>query len=1252
MTQHPQEIFWAAIARRWSEAYAVMFLFALMLVPQAFSQLTTGSLSGTVRDATGAVIPTAKVTLQNNATNDTRVSVSNNSGYFTFAGVQPGSYTVTVTAQGFKTWKQTGIVMNSGDVRSVSGIALQVGSATVSVSVSASPAQMVPIDSGERSDVISSADLEKLSLEGRNVSELLKVLPGVTLMPNGSSGGSWVDMSTAGVMENSTIGNGYSASGAPYRGGSSFLIDGANIIDPGCNCNSIAAPDPDMTAEVKVSQGFSADTPNGPEVVNVTSKGGTSQFHGQAYFYARHQALNSNTWLNNHNSAAKQPGQYFYPGGNVGGPILIPHTNFNANRKLLFWFGYEYFKQTLPSGAPLESFIPSPGMMAGDFSANGNGNSVLCPKGLTSGTRTWCDDPTGSVDANGNTITDPSKVPVDPGAAAIMKMFPKANADPTKTGGYNYYLPYSNQQNGYIWRGRIDYNINDNNKVFVAYQQGTTTVLSPAHAWWNPWLTVAYPGGALTTPEISRVMTVNFVSVIRPTLTNEFVFGWGFGSLPFKPTNLQAIYKSTLDYPYQTLYNGASPVAPSLNTAGWETFPDLSQPAFYGPSGVFVNKKQTPTFSDNVTKVWRTHTFKVGGFTTLVGNDGSAWSTPNGIYSIGSGPAPNDVIGRSKGLAAGTLIGSTNPTANLVQGIASGFSQNNFAPVQDMAYRTISFYLQDNWQVRPRLTLNVGMRWDHIGRWYDRQGLGLAVWYPQLFAQDVATNQAAKAMVVEYPGVRWKGIDSGIPNSGYPTRLAWATPRVGFAYDLQGHGETVIRGGWGEYVWNDMPGGQLSTSQNMMSYNSPGGEAITFAQVAQQPAASNNMPAGSVTAAPYNDFMDPLTYAWNLTVDRQMPWRSMLEAAYVGNSTHHMELGEQTNGSGIAGGMTNVNNIPLGALFKTDPVTGAAAPTDPENTGTYNIVDYHPYSGCVVGGGCYGYGTNSITVNQHLGYANYNGLQVAWMKQSGHASFNFNYTWSKTLGIMGATVDAFNVHNNYGIDNIDRPQVFNASYSYGVGKIYRGGQKLVSGVANGWNISGITTFQAGGHLQAVSSENFGLSLQQPNPANPTTLEGLSSKTYFGTDANMILATTTCNPKSGLKSHQLLNLSCFTAPKMGTQGQRMIHPYLSGPSYFDSDLTIFKTFNVTERQNVEFRASAFDFMNHSLWGLSSNNRLSLSYVTLDGGQTFSSSYTDPKTGKTSNLLAVDPSQWGVEDQKSPYSGAGYARIIELSVKYNF
>ena len=1239
-------------AQAWTRAGIATALALMLISPVLYGQFITGSLSGTVRDPSGAVVPRASVTLINEATNDNRATVTNEAGYFTFAGVQAGTYSITVSAPGFQFWKVIDVQMNSGDIRTVPDIPLKVGAATQTISITASAEQIVPIDSGTHSYEISSKDLERLSLEGRDVSEVLKLLPGssISAVDSPSSGGTYLDFSTVANV-GSAVGNGVEVSGAPYRGGQGYLLDGVNIIDVGCNCYSIATPNPDMVSAVQVLQSFGADQPNGPVVISVSSKSGGNQFHGEGYFYARNQVLNSNTWLNDHSKSPKQPGEWYYPGGNVGGPIPIPHFK----NKLFFWGGYEYAKQLLPSSTPFESYIPSAGMMGGNFTSSGSGNSALCPGGFVKGATNWCGDPTGSLDANGNAV-NPAALTVDPGAAAIMKLFPAPNADPATTpGNYNYVYPYSNPQNSCTWRGRVDYAINESNKAFITYQQGHTVFQTLAHVYYNPGYDIPYPGGSLDEPNTSRAMTVNYVSVIRPTLTNEFVFGWGWANGPTAPSNLSAMYKTTLGYPYQTIYNSASLVVPSLASAGAQTFPDISQPAFFNSAGEFPLKKQSPSFADNVTKVWKTHTIKVGGFTELVGNDGAGYEYPNGEIYVGNGPAPNKVVGST--VSPTTLIGSTNPTANLVQGIASGFDQNSYENIQDLASRTTSAYVMDDWKFNRRLTVNVGVRWDHVGRWYDRQGVGSAVWYPQLFAQDVAENQSAGKMVVEYPGVRWHAIDSGIPNGGSPTRLAWTTPRLGFAYDLQGQGQTVIRGGWGEYVWNDMVGGALGTSQNVVNYSSPGSQDITLAQVPLQTVPGNNEPASGISAMDYNNWQDPLTYSWNLTIDRQLPWGSMLEVAYVGNSTHHELLGEEVGGAGgvASGGFINQNKIPLGGLFKPDPVTGAPAPKDPENNSTFNVEDYEPYSGCTASGGCYGYGTNGITVGSHSGYGNYNGLQIAWLKQRGRASWDFNYTWSKALGILETTFDAFNLRNNYGVLDIDKPQVFNASYAYSIGTVYHGGEKLLGGLANGWNASGTTTIQEGGSLQG--NGNLGLTIQEPSGDGNNTsgnYENLTTRTYFGTDADSILPITTCSPRSHLQSHQLMNLSCFSAPAVGTQGDRVIRPYLKGPIYDNSDLSIYKTFNITERQNVQVRASAFDFMNHSLWGSTGGNLLSPYFSTTDGGHSFTPNtnvYSSDGVSLT-GTCGAGSNVWGCENQKAPFSGAGYARIIELSAKYNF
>jgi Carboxypeptidase regulatory-like domain len=1190
----------------------------LLMTPLLRGQLTTGSLSGTATDSTGAVVPHATVALLNEATRDERATTGNAVGHFTFAAVQPGTYTVTITSPSFKSWKQSGIPMNPGDIREISGIILTVGTSSETVEVQSGAMDLVTTDSGERSAVLSTKDIERLSLVGRNVSELLKVLPGVTSVPNGIGNGLGFDF-TASSSTGSTIGVGLSPGGAPYRGGTSYILDGANIIDPGCNCWSIAVVNPDMTQEVKVqTSNFGADSPNGPVIVNAISKSGSAQFHGQAYMYVRNSALNANTWANNNQGSPKQSAAYYYPGGNVGGPIKIPGTSFNKNNKLLFWFGYEYYYQLLPSASPLESYVPTAAMEKGDFTSNGSGNSALCPGGFTSTATNWCNNLSGTVAPDGTPITGgiiPSQY-LDSGSAALMKLFPAANANPATTpGGYNYFLPVSTQQNGHVWRARVDYNFSENTKLFVTYQTGSNASSQPAHIYYNPSYAALYPGGAIENPTTSRVLTGSLVHVFSPTLTNELVAAWGYASSPYKPSNLQAAYKSTIGYGYGTIYTSAALVAPSINSAGAQTFPDLSQPDLWEVGGSYPSVKANPAFSDNVTKVYKSHTFKFGAFTELASNKQGTYAYPNGNLNFNSGLQPNQANPT-------TRIGSLNPVANLAMGVATAFTQNSYMPIQDMAYRTTSAYVMDDWRVGTRITLNLGLRWDHIGRWYDRQGTGLAVWLPGRYTSDLASGKV-------YPGVYWHAIDPGIPVGGSPTRLAFTSPRVGFAWNVEGSDRTVIRGGWGQYRWNDQYndyGGALSTSQLMATYNAPSGQSLTLSQLGRlgSSAASTASLPSAVSAADPNDYNVPNTDAWNLTVDRRLPWKSLFEIAYVGNTTRHLLMGGQSSGSSIGGsGFSNVNKIPFGGLFLPDPITGVAAPSDPDNTATYKLQDYYPYQA--------GYGSNSVTVNEHVGYSNYHGLQVAWLKQTGRLSFDLNYTWSKALGIINSTVDAFNVHGNYGVLNIDRPQVINTSYAYDIGNVYHGDHRVIGGAANGWTVSGTTTWQSGGNLQAQDTQNLGLTI-----LNSTKNESLTSNTYFGTNANQILPISTCNPRSGLQSQQLLNLSCFSAPAVGSQGMRQF-PYLGGPSYSNSDLTIYKSFGITERQKVQFRASAFNFLNHPLWGFSTSNDITLKYATANG------------TTFTPTVASGLPAgyTWGTMDSKS-----GSARVMELSLKYSF
>lgn len=1201
--------------------------FLLALTP-ASAQLLTGSLSGTVQDQTGAVVSGAAVTLLNQATAEQRKSTSNERGYFTFAALTPGSYTVKIEAKGFKGWKQADIAINVGDVRSVTDIKMAVGEANETLVVESAAAQLVPTDSGEHFALLSSSDIERLSVQSRELSELIKILPGVAMMTSTTSNSPSTSFTTMGAT-GSMIGNGLSTNGAPYRGGTAYILDGANIIDPGANSSSIASVNPDMTAEVKVqTSNFGADSEDGPTIVNVASKAGGSDYHGAAYLYTRNGVLNSNQWTNNHTGTKRTQDSYYYPGGNFGGPVRLPFTEFNKNsKKLLFWAGYEYQWQNPGSSTILESYIPGADMQKGNFSLNNttdtssfDSNIKLCPNGFTSAAAgTWCSAVDG-YNTSGKAITQAangSSLPVNAGATALMKLYPAANVDPDTNSGYNYYLATGGQQNVYIYRFRIDYNITQNVKAFVSYQEGHDTVQIPGMMWWTPSFLVPYPGGGMSQPTTSRVLTGNLMTILSSSLTNELVGAWAYVNMPFKPNNIKANYSSTISYPYSTPYT-TSLLAPTF-ADNWSSkvAPDMYVPDLWtAGGGQYAMQKANAMVSDNVTKLWKTHTFKFGAFTQLANNNQSSWLPLNGRFSFATsvnGDGLNTSIAN---------MGTLNPTANMVMGIAGGFKQSNSAPLTNMAFRTSAFYIMDDWKATSRLMFNIGWRFDHLGRWYDRAGSGMAVWLPGLYAADAAAGTWA------FPGVRWHGVDPGIPNGGSPVRALFSEPRFGLAYDIFGTGKTVLRGGWGLYRWTDQYNdysGALTTAANVLTYNTPTGN-VTLSDVGKLDSTSSSFSAtaaSSVYAVDPNDYEDAGTYAYNFTISQQLPWHSALEIAYVGNQTKNLLMGGESGSSQIGGSdYSNQNKIALGGLFKVNPVTGAAAPSDPEKTSSYDYVDYFPYYK--------GYGTNGVYVNTHNGYSNYNSFQITWARQSKKLNYNLNYTRSKALGIVGSTVDAFTVHGNYGILNIDRPNIINTSYSYSIGNVLGAEHRLLSLATDGWTISGTTTWQSGFNLQTANGQNFGMTI-----TDSTNKEGISTKSWYGTNVGTILPTTSCDPKSGLGSHQIFNVLCLVPPSQGSYGKRQIG-YIAAPSYFNSDLSLYKSFKIRGKHAVELRGSMFNFLNHPNRSFSTTTLITPTFTTTDR-----KTFTSTMVGNLAKGLTQ-----GTPDQKNGY------RLGELSVKYTF
>jgi hypothetical protein len=1287
-------------------------------LPSTLRAQVTATLTGTVEDQSGGVIPGAQVTLINEATKFATAETSNGVGLYAFPSLTPGTYDIKASAKGFKATEVTGIVLNAGDVRTVPALDLTVGAESQTVTISAT-SEMIPVENGAHTDVLSSADIDNLSLTGRDTTELLKVLPG-TVTTSGSLTQTSPTFSDLNItVDEGAEGSGYYTNGSIYRGGTSILVDGAETIDIGNMAQSLVIISPEMTSQVSMeSSNMSADQPFGPLVISTISRSGSANYHGEGYFDARNNVLNANGWQQNNTKTALGPQSYYYPGGSFGGPVPGTHKH------LLFWGGYEKWLQNQGNANILTSYIPTPEMMAGDFSTDNADNNAVCPNGFFQGATPggyagsgWCSDLGGMVLANGSnnysaalptptqtgTYTSGSnsyatdagqKFPagswLDPGAAALAKIWPKANHTPSASvcNGCNYYEPIVNIDNGWIWRVRMDYLLGDNTKIYGSYEQAFSSGFAQgngAHLYWTPGNAIPFPGGGEVENNYGKVMAGHIVHTFNATTTNDFLAAWAFGSYPFTSPNPSAAFRTTLGYPatYGKVFSTPSANIPAYNSNG--NIPDFSQASiFENPVGHYEVKKEAPQFGDTLTKVWGTHTIKLGGFTQTTDNVQSSFSyDEDGIMSFSAGQHP-DLIGTTatgSPITSSTSIGAPfNGVANFVNGLLSGYTEHNNAPIGDVAQQSTAAFIDDTWKTTRRLTLELGIRIEHVGHWYDRDHIGLAVFYPDRVLTDYFDGKYA-------PGYYWHAIDAGVPLSGQPNRFAYPDARFGLSYDVFGTGNTVVRGGWGVYRYvtqvNTVANGEAQgTAAHVLVYGQPGSTELQMRNVGNQafvacPSLIKAPPCGvqgGQTGLDASSYGQPMTQAYNLTIDQRLPWNSQLEVAYVGSSTSQLvDGGEDISGSSYTE-LTNMNKMPIGALFLPDPKTGVLS-TNPQNvtenpnittmsyTATPNtLADYHPLG--------LAYGTNSTYELENSAYSNYNGLQVSWVKTTGHLTFNLNGAWAKALGTT-VQQDPYTEAGNYAPTAQDRPLIFNSSYTYSSGTLHTGNGAL-NALGGGWTISGISTWQKGGYIPAIGSPNFGFGAQYTglpvdttgasctkngtvpyNAANCnfTSDTGVSTAigdpAYFGTDEGIaIRPVLTCNPTSGLSGRtQVLNGTCFAAPALAggltvSKNGGFKYPYMSQTPYFDNDLALYRTFHVYERQQVQLRVTASDWLNHSLMTFNSGTPTTVNYNVDYASKTITPHFNTASTGANA---------FGVMTVKSALP---YARVIELDVKYSF
>jgi Carboxypeptidase regulatory-like domain len=1179
-----------------------LLLFSAVLVVSAWGQGIYGTITGVVSDPSQSVVGSAKVTLRDASSGSQRDTVTNGDGYYTFASVPVGSYTLSVEAPGFQGYKADDIRLGGGEHRNVN-VTLAVGKTTDTVEVTAEQDFAVAtVDSGEKSFALGTKELQNFTQVGSNAAEYIKIVPGFGIS-NGTQNKSNYNGQTIGINANGDSGSqsplnaAFSYNGLPTNT-LDIVADGAHVSDPGCNCDTPVNPNSDFLQEFKVlTSNFGAENQKGPVVITSVTKAGGSQFHGNGFFSARNYALNASDWLLNSRNVAKPQNKYYYPGGSIGGPVIIPGTGFNKNRDKLFFFaGFEYFYQVLDTGL-LSAIVPTPAEINGDFSAaevakEGSGGHALNTNGLSTfgGTQV----PAGLI---------------DPNMQALMKLYPAPNSTPTSASPFNYNQAEVFNQNNRQFTTRVDYNVSDSTKVFVRYNYQREVQQFPVGLWWRQSDQVPYPS-PIEGKNKSDSITGTITHVFSPTMTNEVVMAYTFVGFPNVFANPSKVSRSTVGFTYPGLFNNGVAQIPSFGGSGGSgeaalVFNPGGFEAGGASSGLYANKYM-PSISDTLTKVIKTHTIKAGFFYEWIRN---------------AQPANNNTNGYMQFVPSSNVNSYGNAYADMLTGNMSNYNETNFNRINDISYNTVEWFVQDSWKVRKKLTLELGLRLTHFSPWVDDENFGYSIFNTSLYNPTCAAAPT-------YCGFQWHAKSHAVPLGGFPTRAVFYQPRVGAAYDLFGNGNTVLRGGWGRFYYHS---GQFTSGLDA----SAGSATVTLTPQTAGPVFAKNLATTPFTATPAapaavdsKDDRQPYTDSWSFTVSQRAPLQSLVEVAYVGNRSRDLP--------DTGGALSNINLVPLGAMLTaSNPATA-----DPN---LYRPLDIpNPANP----GHALGYG--DLNLNTNGLYSNYNALQATWGRHAGRYTIQANYTWQKALGIVtsthdgqpngAASINPFNLRSNYGIQPTDRRQLFNIAYSIDIGNPLHA-HGFLAGATAGWQISGITQLQSGANLTFSggynASSNYNLTLNNaiiPGSVSTTNTKGIqiNNQSILGTNAVQLNPLVTCNPNSGLGSHQYVNGSCFAAPTVPGQNGPTLLPVSYGPAYFNTDLGLFKNFQITESKRLQFRIQAYNFVNHPLWSFPDNSNLTLNFSQ------------DPTTGAITQTNA----NFGKATSKQG------ARVLELAMKFYF
>ena len=1088
-----------------------------LLLPPCGAQTVSSTLKGTVQDSSGAVIAHAVCELVNSSTGATSTVNSDAEGAFQFLDVLAGTYNLTIRASGFKNHTLANLEILASEFHSAGNIVLQVGQANESIIVSET---MVPIQlsSGERSETVTGRQLNDIAVKGRDFVSYLSTLPGIidtnasrdAMQRNALSG-----IHINGSRDTQTL----------------LVVDGMPMIDAGNN-GPPQEPNMDSISEVRVlSSNYQAEYGrNGGGTVTVISKGGGRHFHGSAYDYYRHEGLNANNFFNNATLTPIAPYRYRMTGWSLGGPVVVPRARNLLRDRLFFFFSQEVVGSLVTNAIKFQT-TPSALERTGDFSQSYN----------TNGTLISVKDPLNKAAFPANVI--PANR-FDPTGQAILAFYPLPNyvdPSPSKRYSYNYRGQFSGGWPRRQNLGRLDFNVTPTLQVYYRVIDDFSDLLSP----WGNWVngSVNFNLTPVSWDRPARSHTVHATKILASSLVDEFTLSKAFNGVYIAPQNPSLVDRARIGNPPQLYQDavGEPNWLPGIGFGGTPANTVNSSLAAVLPEGL---PDTAYMLTNNLSKVWKSHQIKAGIYWEHNHKVQPASVSYRGTYSFA-----ND----------GNNPGNTGDGfSNALIGNFDTYSESNNWPVGSYLFTTTEWYVQDNWRVSRRLTLDYGFRFYHVPATVDLNHT-LATFDPRYYLASQAPvlyrpgKNAAGASVAVNPvtgdtapavyvgqfvpglgdpadGARVGGVN-GYPGGLYTTPGVSYGPRVGFAWDPLGDGKTVIRGGFG--MFKDRVQGNLI-------YNESGNPPVTtvptiyygtFATVAE--GAAQGLINGVAGPTSVNQIFgrQPLPNIMNfsLNVQRQVG-RMLFDVAYVGSLNRHLPL------------TINLNPIPMFARFQ------------PQNAGlTDNFL--RPYQGYA-----------NITATEFVGTSNFDSLQASVKRRvTNGLQFGAAYTFGKVLGTAGADGDGITSYfsprfRNYGPLGYNHTQVMSINYLYNLPSL---GQKLGwrTGrmVLDNWQLSGITLFQTGAPF---------------TPGFTTTNGADITGSTDGARIDVI-----SNPYDSIPAGHYFNPAAFALPAKGTFGNAGPN-ILYGPGINNWDLSLTKRFLLGESRVLSLRGEAFNVWNHT------------------------------------------------------------------------